>query len=169
MGATSLMKLTGPFGAGGDCAKVGIDLELKAVVASVFFSSDPANTDTSRHFYADLQQYNTRLGRPDPKLFMEQFTSWRIASKANKWSGSNTTRWRSDEYDRLWKAAESEMDPVKRAAMFIRMNDLLVQNVVVIPLFRWNEAVAASTRLQGITPSPWDGYLWSVASWYRQA
>jgi len=61
------------------------------------------------------------------------------------------------------------MDPIKRAAMFIRMNDLVVQNTVVIPLFRWNEAVAVSTRLSGIVPSPWDGYLWTVASWYRQA
>ncbi len=151
------------------CTKVGIELELKAVVASVFFSSDPANSDTNRHFYADLQQYSTRVGRPDPKLFMEQFTSWRIASRANQWSGSNTTRWHSDEYDRLWKAAEAEMDPVKRAALFIHMNDLVVQNVVVIPLFRWNDAVAVSAKLQGITPSPWDGDLWNLASWYRQA
>ncbi|PYM97033.1 MAG: peptide ABC transporter substrate-binding protein [Candidatus Rokuibacteriota bacterium] len=150
------------------CAKAGIEIELKAVVASVFFSSDPANPDTYRHFYADLQQYNTRLGRPDPKLFMEQYTSWRIASRENKWSGSNTTRWRNEEYDRLWKTADTEMDPVKRAAMFIRMNDLIVQNVAVIPLFRWNEAVAASTSLQGISPSPWEGYLWTVASWVRQ-
>jgi peptide/nickel transport system substrate-binding protein len=34
------------------------------------------------------------------------------------------TRWRNEEYDRLWKSREAEMDPVKRAAMFIRMNDL---------------------------------------------
>ncbi|HEV8439939.1 MAG TPA: peptide ABC transporter substrate-binding protein [Methylomirabilota bacterium] len=151
------------------CGKAGIDLELKAVVASVFFSSDPANPDTYNHFHADLQQYNSRLGRPDPKQFMEQFTSWRIAARDNKWTGSNRTRWRNDEYDRLWRAADAEMDPVKRAAMFIRMNDLVVQHVVVIPLFRWNEAVAASTRLAGIVPSPWDGYLWTLGSWYRHA
>ena len=149
------------------CAKAGIEVELKTVAASVFFSSDPANPDTYNHFRADLQEYNSRLGRPDPKQFMEQFTSWRIASRENKWSGSNKTRWKNDEYDRLWKAADAEMDPVKRAAMFIRMNDLVVQNVVVIPLFRWNEAVAVSTRLRGIVPSAWDGYLWNVASWHR--
>ena len=40
---------------------------------------------------------------------------------------------RNEEYDRSWKAAETEMDPVKRAAHFIRMNDLLIQNVVVDP------------------------------------
>lgn len=30
------------------------------------------------------------------------------------------------------------MDPVKRAALFIRMNDLVIQNVVVIPILRRN-------------------------------
>jgi peptide/nickel transport system substrate-binding protein len=37
------------------CEKAGIDIEIKAVTASVFFSSDPANSDTYPHFYADLQ------------------------------------------------------------------------------------------------------------------
>ena len=48
----------------------------------------------------------------------------------------------NEEYDRLWKSAEAEMDPVKRAAMFIRMNDLLIQNVVVIPVI-WRAKVSA--------------------------
>jgi len=29
--------------------------------------------------------------------------------------GKNITRWKNDEYDKLFRAAESEMDPVKRA------------------------------------------------------
>ena len=41
-------------------AKAGIELELKSVTASVFFSSDPANPDTYSHFYADLQMYRPR-------------------------------------------------------------------------------------------------------------
>src|SRR5262249_20893389 len=35
------------------CQKAGIDVELKSVVASVFFSSDAANPDTYSHFYCD--------------------------------------------------------------------------------------------------------------------
>src|SRR6202008_4948021 len=37
--------------------KAGIDMELKSVTASVFFSSDVANPDTARKFYADIQMY----------------------------------------------------------------------------------------------------------------
>ena len=114
-------------------AKAGIEIEMKSVVASVFFASDPANWDTYPHFATDLQMYTTTMTHPDPQRFMDQFTSWEVASKENKWLGRNPTRWRNEEYDKLWKSADAEMDPVKRAAMFIRMNDLLIQNVVVIP------------------------------------
>ncbi len=47
-------------------AKAGIEIEMKSVVASVFFSSDPANPDTYPHFYSDLQMYTPRPS-PDPR------------------------------------------------------------------------------------------------------
>jgi peptide/nickel transport system substrate-binding protein len=151
------------------CARAGIEVELKSVVASAYFSSDTANPDTVRHFYADLQMYQQLMGRPDPQLFMERFTSWQIASKENKWSLSNSGRWRSDEYDRLWRAAEGEMDPAKRAALFIKMNDLVVQNVVVIPVLWRNDATAVSARLRGVEISPWESNLWNIAQWRMES
>src|SRR6266576_354694 len=113
------------------CQKAGIDVELKSVVGSVFFSSDAANPDTYPHFYADAQMYNTTMPQADPQFFMNQFTSWEVASRENKWQGRNVTRWRSEEYDRIYRAAEVELDPVKRAALFVKMNDPVIQNVVV--------------------------------------
>jgi peptide/nickel transport system substrate-binding protein len=150
-------------------AKAGIDLELKAVVASVFFSSDPGNPDTYNHFYADLQMFQFVQGVPDPQRYMEQFTSWRVATKENKWAFANKTRWRNENYDRLWKAADTEMDPVKRAALFIRMNDLVIQNVVVIPIMRRNGAEAVSRRLRGFDFHAWVPQIWNVSHWYREA
>ena len=44
------------------------------------------------------------------------------------------------------------MDPVKRAALFIQMNDLVIQNVVVIPVLWRNGVAVAATRLQGHRP-----------------
>jgi peptide/nickel transport system substrate-binding protein len=150
-------------------AKAGVDLELKGVLASVFFSSDPANPDTASHFYADLQMYTLFMGRPDPQRFMEGFTSWQIASKENKWSLGNVTRWRNEDYDRLWRASERELDPLKRAALIIRMNDLVVREGVVIPLLVRNEATAVSRKLQGVDITPWGSNLWNLASWSREA
>jgi peptide/nickel transport system substrate-binding protein len=148
-------------------AKAGIELELKSVVSSVFFSSDAGNSDTYGHFYSDLQMYTTTMGAPDPQTFMEQFASWQCAARDNKWAKRNITRWRNEEYDRLWKAAETEMDPLKRAAHFIRMNDLVIQNVVVIPVLWRNVTSAVSNRLHGTDVTTWDSNLWRLAYWYR--
>ncbi|HET9491245.1 MAG TPA: peptide ABC transporter substrate-binding protein [Methylomirabilota bacterium] len=149
------------------CAKAGIDVELKAVTASVYFSSDAANWDTYNHFATDIQMYTTTMTEPDPQRFMDQFTSWEAAGKANKWQGRNKTRWQNGEYDKLWKAAESEMDPVKRASLFIRMNDLVIRNVVVIPVVYRPRVAGISSRLRDVVQSGWDVDTWGLAYWSR--
>src|SRR5690349_17321297 len=47
---------------------------------------------------------------------MGQFLSSEVPANENKWQRTNATRWRSEAYDNLFHAAESELDPVKRAA-----------------------------------------------------
>ena len=100
------------------CQKAGIEIELKSVVGSVFFSSDTANPDTYPHFYCDAQMYTTTMPQPDPQIFMNQYVSWEVASKANKWQGRDVSRWVNKEYDDIYKQATQELDPVKRAAMY---------------------------------------------------
>ncbi|MBI1736289.1 MAG: peptide ABC transporter substrate-binding protein [Candidatus Rokubacteria bacterium] len=148
-------------------AKAGIELELKSITPSVFFSSDPGNADTVSRFSADLQLYTVQMGAPDPQGFMEQFTSWEVAAKANNWSRRNVTRLRDAEYDRLWKAAEHEMNPAVRAAHFIRMNDRVVQRGVVIPILWRNLVQAVGAKLRGVEISGWDSNLSRLAYWYR--
>ena len=150
-------------------ARAGIEVELKSVVASVFFGSDVANPDTYTKFYSDIQMYNNSPDTPDPHTFMSQFTSWEVATKENKWQGRNVTRWRHEEYDRTWRAAAAEMDPVKRAAMLIRMNDLVIQHIVVIPVSFRNGASGVATRLGGTDVSAWDSNLWHLPYWHREA
>jgi peptide/nickel transport system substrate-binding protein len=147
------------------CQQAGIEVEIKAIAASVYFSSDIGNPDTYTKFYTDIQMYANGLGQPDPGDFMRQFLSSEIASKDNKWQGRNITRWRSTDYDALYHAAERETDPVKRAALFIRMNDLVVKNVVVIPIVHRNGVAAVSNKLH-VSPSGWDSYIWNLYDWY---
>lgn len=150
------------------CQKAGIELELKAITASVFFSSDVANPDTYTKFYNDLQMYTTTMPQADPALFMNQFCSWEVATKANKWQGRNITRWKSEEYDKAYRAAEGELDPVKRAALFIRMNDLAIGNQVVIPVVFRPRVAAVSNKLHAPL-SGWDNDLWLLKDWFRDA
>jgi peptide/nickel transport system substrate-binding protein len=150
------------------CQKAGIDIEVKAVTASVFFSSDVANPDTYPHFYCDLQMYTTTMTQPDPELFMNQFCSWEAATKANKWQGRNITRWQNKEYDDNYKAAQVELDPVKRAAMFIKANDMVINDQVVIPVVARPGVVAMSTKLHAVI-SGWDNNTWDIQDWYKEA
>ena len=149
------------------CQKAGIDLELKAVTAGVFFSSDVANPDTYTKFYCDLEMYTTTMPQPDPERFMNQFTSWEIATKENKWQGRNIARWRNEEYDKVFRSAEGELDPVKRAAMFIRMNDLVIENQVAIPVAYRPRVSAASSKLRAPL-SGWDNDLWALKDWFKE-
>jgi peptide/nickel transport system substrate-binding protein len=150
------------------CQKAGISVEIKSVTASVFFSSDVANPDTYPHFVADLQMYTTTMAQPDPAVFMRQFLSTEVASKANKFQGRNITRWQSADYDKLFQQSDVELNPVKRAALFIAMNDLVIKDVVVIPVVTRPAVVAMGKNLHAPL-SGWDSNLYAVQDWYRDA
>ena len=148
--------------------KAGIDLELKSVTASVFFSSDVANPDTYGKFYADIQMYTTTMTQPDAERFMDQYRTIEVSSKANKWQGRNIVRFRSEEYDKLFSAAEAELDPTKRIALFVQMNDLVIRSGYIIPLISRprvrGAALKLATQLTG-----WDLDFSGLHNWYREA
>ncbi len=148
------------------CQRAGIELELKSVTASVFFSSDVANPDTYTKFWADMQMYTTTMGQADPQVFMEAYASWEAATRENKWQGRNITRWQSAEYDETWRASTRELDPVKRAALLIKCNDLVIQNRVVIPVVA-RPLVSASARTLRDSLSGWDNTFWNLRDWFR--
>ena len=150
------------------CQRAGIDIEVKAVTASVFFSSDVANPDTYPHFYCDLQMYTTTMTQPDPETFLLQFVSWEVATKENKWQGRNITRWTSKEADDAFKASQTELDPVKRAAHFIKINDLACNDHAVVPVVYRPTVQALSSKLRGATASGWDSNFWDLHNWYKE-
>jgi peptide/nickel transport system substrate-binding protein len=72
----------------------------------------------------------------------------------------NIVRWHSDEYDQAY--------PVKRAALFIKMNELVIADVAVIPVVY--RPTVAGLRNKMVAPlSGWDNYLWLLSDWYREA
>jgi peptide/nickel transport system substrate-binding protein len=148
--------------------KAGVDIELKSVTASVFFSSDVANPDTYTKFYCDIQMYTTTQTQPDPGVFMQQYISTEISNKDNKWQGRNIVRWKNDAYDKLHAASVNELDPVKRAALFIQMNDLICGDNVIMPLIYRAQVCGMASKLVAVM-SGWDTYLWNVQDWYKEA
>jgi len=60
-----------------------------------------------------------------------------------------------------------EMDPVKRAALFVRMNDLAVGDYTVIPVVARPRVAGVANRLNAPT-SAWDSDMWMLKDWYRE-
>jgi peptide/nickel transport system substrate-binding protein len=149
------------------CGKAGIELELKSVTASVFFSSDVGNPDTYGKFWADLQMFASAGRDPDPDRYLQQWVSWEVSNKANKWLGVNRCRWTSAEYDALFRAQEGELDAVKRTAMLIRLNDLVCSDHPVVPVVYRPSVHGYARNLVG-PQSGWDVSLAALADWYRE-
>ncbi len=147
--------------------KAGIAVELKAVTPSVFFSADQGNADTYGKFYADMQTYAWTNASPDPEGLMLSFVSWEACSKANKWLGQNLVRWQNAGFDALYREAEAELDAVKRAGLFIRMNDLVVGDGYVLPIIDRKSVRAMARNL--IAPlSGWQNDMATLPHWYRE-
>ncbi len=147
--------------------KAGIDVELKSVVASVFFSSDVANPDTYAKFYADIEMFQIPMTQPDPDQLMRRYHSRFVATKENKWQGTNFPRFVNAEYDAAVDAAQNETDPVKRAALYIKCNDLLWQENAFIPVMHRIKVGASANTLRPVM-SGWANDLDNLQDWYRE-
>jgi peptide/nickel transport system substrate-binding protein len=148
------------------CQKAGMDIELKGVVAAVYFGADVANPDTNAKFWVDMQMYTQNMGPPDPGRFMDRYVSWEFATKANKWQGRNISRWRHEEYDqplprRRGRARSGEtnrpLHPHERPAG-------RRQPCAAIGL---SAAGGGANRNLVLSLSGWANDLTSVHSWYR--
>jgi len=134
----------------------------------VFFSSDVANPDTYAHFYSDIEMFQIPMTQPDPALLMRRYHSRNVATKENKWQGTNFPRWVNKEYDAAVDAAELEIDPVKRAELYIKCNDLMWQDGVMIPVMHRIKVGAAGNGMKPVM-SGWANDLDNLQDWYREA
>ena len=148
------------------CQRAGIELELKSVTASVFFSSDVGNNDTIGKFYADMQMFTQTPTQPDPGSTLDWFTTAQIASKANKWLGTNFGRYSDPVVDEITEAAKVELDPVKRAALIIKANDIICRSNFTVPIVARTQVVAGINSLR-FDHSGWETDSWNLGAWYR--
>src|SRR5262249_57003008 len=123
--------------------------------------TDTANPDTYEDFYRDAEMYQTTMPQADPQFFMNQFTSWEVATKENKWQGRNISRWQNKDYDDVFRQAQRELDAVKRAAMFIKLNDIVVGDYYILPEISRPRATAVKSDMVG-HQSGWGSDRWPI-------
>jgi len=148
---------------------LGIQVTLKSVDASVYFSSSPGNDDTYGHFYYDVEMHTSTDDSPYPVGFAQNWYGAisNIAQKSNGWSGLNISRWQNADYDKAYQQALTEVDPSKQPALFITMNDLVVNQVAVVPMVARNLVNGVANSIRNMTPSSCAGSTWDVANWTR--
>ncbi|MGG6237527.1 peptide ABC transporter substrate-binding protein [Nodosilinea sp. AN01ver1] len=146
-------------------AELGVDVQISRVRLDEFFSADPKDTQSLNHFFADMQVYSIGNENPDPTTYMGWWTCAKIASQANQWQQPNNARYCNPEYDRLWQEAKQELDPKRRTELFQQMNELLAEDVAVIPVVHRAMTNAVSDRLTAVEFTPWDASTWAIKDW----
>jgi peptide/nickel transport system substrate-binding protein len=147
---------------------IEVGVKLKIVDSSIMFSPGAANPDSAPRFNADMQEFSVRSPSPDPSAYMQYWTCARIPQKANNWSVFlNFERWCSSDYDALYEQSTTEIDPERRRQLFIQMNDMLIEDVVVIPMVYLADAQGVSQTIDGVDLTPWDTNTWNIKDWRR--
>jgi len=148
-------------------SQIGVGTELRNVDAAVFFGGDPASPDTYGKFYADIEMYTNTFDGTDPEAYMGNWSVNEISGPDNQWLGNNIPRWHNDDYEALIAELAQTAGLEARAEIAKKMNDMLMQDYVMIPLvFRGSVSAHANTLL-GVRMNPWDSELWNIADWSR--
>jgi peptide/nickel transport system substrate-binding protein len=154
--------------------QIGFRVELRQVDAAVFFDSSAGNEQNTSHFYNDIEMYTTGPTTPIPVDYMLTWYAGpegeNIAQASNNWSGQNYGRYQNAEYDQLFEQARLETDLEKAAELFIQLNDILINDVAVIPLVnRASDKYGISTTLrdENVALSPFEYNYWNIANWNR--
>ena len=152
---------------------LGAQVELKEIDPGIFFDTAPGNDQNVAHMYWDVHEYAFSPAGPFPLSYMLRWVSndgANIPQKENNWSQVNEGRYNNPDYDRLYDQAASETDPVKANELFIQMNDIIIDDVVLIPLVqRASEkyALAKTLRKENIAGGPFEALYWNIANWNR--
>jgi peptide/nickel transport system substrate-binding protein len=156
--------------------ELGFRTELRQVDAAVFFDSSAGNDQNTSHFYNDIEMYTSGPTTPVPVDYMLTWYAGpegeNIAQASNDWSGQNYGRYQNAEYDELFEQVRLETDLERAAELFIQLNDILINDVAVVPVVnRAADKYGISTTLrdENVALSPFEYNYWNIANWNRKA
>jgi peptide/nickel transport system substrate-binding protein len=152
---------------------LGFEVNLLQIDAGIFFDTAPGNDQNLYHMYWDCHEYAFSPAGPFPLSYMLRWVSHNgenIPQKENNWSQINEGRYNNPEYDALYDQAAAETDPAKVNELFIQMNDIIINDVVLIPLVQRaaeKYALAKSLRKENIAGGPFESLYWNIVNWNK--
>jgi len=153
--------------------QLGFAVTLKEVDAGIFFDTSPGDDQNVNHMYVDVHEYAFSPASPYPLSYMQIWTSFdgkNIPQRENGWSQFNEGRYNNPAYDALYTEAAKETDPERAAQLFIKMNDMLMDDIALIPLVQRaaeKYGIAKSLRPDNIAGGSFEALYWNIANWNR--
>lgn len=138
--------------------RVGIKMDIAMELPQVFFSQSAPKGAFG------IAQWAWSSGT-DPQQ-TQLFTCDNIPSVSNQYAGNNNYRYCNREVTRLMHQADVTPDVAARSAMLKQAQELMADDVPLLPLYQRPDTVAYSNRLNGIVNNPMGGQLWNVADWW---
>ena len=137
--------------------EAGIEMRVQRVAAKAFFGEILPN----RRFEAVLFAW---VNSTEPNSF-DLWHSRRIPGPANRGVGKNYAGWRSAEVDALLENEQRTRNQDSRRDLLRRLQEKLVAEVPVIPLYYRAEIAAAKRSVANFKPNPFAGNLWNAWEW----
>ena len=148
--------------------ELGVDVELKSIDAGVYFGGDPGSPDTFQKFYADVEMYANNFDGTDPEPYVAGYTCNKAPSPENQWQGENINRFCDPAYDAMVAELIQTRDEAARAALIIKMNDMLTKDTyTIVPLVDRGRLSEHSNTLGGVVLNVWDSEMWNAQDWFR--
>lgn len=150
---------------------IGFSVELNSVDGSVFFDSDIDNTQNFTHFYSDIQMYQDGATSAYPVNYMKYWYAGpdneNISQRENNYSGTNKARYVNPEYDVEFEKLTTLVDPEDVANQFILLNDIVIRDVVEVPIAQSANFTVINHRMNkaNIIGSPFVPIWWNLHNW----
>ena len=117
---------------------LGINVELKNEEWAVFQT-------TRNNFQYEICRHGWIGDYNDPMTFLDM---WVTAS------GQNNAGYSNEEYDSLIAQAKSEQDGEKRTELLRKAEDILMDDMAIIPIYYYTNIVCANDNVKGYVKSP---------------
>ena len=154
--------------------QMGFKVQLQQIDSGIFFDTAPGNEQNFGHMYYDMNMYTNNSTTPIPVAYMIGWYAGpegeNIAQKSNGWNGQNAQRYNNPEFDKVFDEVRKETDFQKAAQLFIQMNDILINDVAVVPLVnRAADKYATANSLvdANVAVSDFEVDYWNIANWNR--
>ncbi|SEN41567.1 peptide/nickel transport system substrate-binding protein [Pseudorhodobacter antarcticus] len=148
--------------------ELGVEVELKTIDSGIFFGGDPGSPDTFQKFYADVEMYANNFPGTDPEPYIVAYTCDKAPKPESQWQGENINRFCDPVFDELAAKLITTKGEAERAAIVIRMNEMLTKDTyTIVPLVDRGRLSAHSNTLGGVVLNVWDSEMHNVQDWFR--